>query len=458
MVNTKHFALSLDTLLLLVLMMAHLWFNPISNAFVVTLLAVYVILGLVSPAMPDELATPHARDRFLFTIRLFIVLFVILLATGLPAGWNILRRHIDGPATHAHDGMIQTEAAIQFLLNGKNPYTENYLNTPMADFRGGEPPPLYHNAYLSFLFGGYVQSDDPYARVALYHNAYLPFLFIGSIPFYFLGQSVLGWYDERFFYLLLYLGVIMLLPQLVEGQRNKLSMLLAFGLNFLFTFFLAEGRNDIVVLFGLVLVTFLLARRHVAASAVVLGLTLATKHSAWLFLPFYFVYLIPAQWTIQSIRQTLLRIWPLFVVVAAVLTPFLIWDAASFIDDTVSYLIGTSANSFPLKGWGFSTLLLALRVIPSPEASYPFGLFEFTFGLLVFAMLLIRQRHENTMQQMWFGFAALSFVVEFFSRFFNDNYAVFILQALVIAAFIAPKCWGDEPQAAPVGFVSEAKS
>ena len=428
------FALSWDMLLLIVLFVAHLWFNPVSNALVVTLVAVYIALGFLFPAMPDEMDAPRLRDRLVFSTRLFIVMFVLFIAAVLPTGWNILQRHVEGPATHAHDGLIQTEAAIQFLLNGKNPYTENYVNTPMANFKGGEPP---------------------FTSAPLYHNAYLPFLFLSSIPFYQASQAILGWYDERFFYVLLYIGLLLLLPQLVQKQRDKLILLMAFGLNVLFTYFLADGRNDVVVMFGLVLTTVLLVHRQVAWSAVVLGLMVATKHSAWFFLPFYFVYLLPDPVNLKTIRTTLLKISPLFIVAAIVLVPFLIWDAASFIDDTVSYIVGTSATSFPIKGWGLSTLLLTAGIIPSPESAFPFGILEAGVGLPLLVFLLARQRRENTLQQMWFGFALFSFGVQYVSRFFNDNYLVFILQSLVIASFLtvsrAEK--NPEPQAIalPIG-------
>ncbi len=410
-------ALSQDALLLLVLAMAHLWFNQVSNAMVIVLLAVYVGLGWAFPKMADELPVPHGRARAIDMIRLTIILFVIMIAALLPTAWNILERRVQGPETHAHDGLIQTEAAIQFLLDGKNPYSENYLDTPMAKFKGQEPP---------------------FTSAPLYHNAYLPFLFIGSIPFYQLGHASIGWYDQRLVYFLLYVLTLLMFPFLVASQRNKLMLLIAFGLNFLFDYYLADGRNDVVVIFGLVLTTLLLTRHRVAASALALGLTLGVKHSAWLFLPFYLAYLSPKPFTRDALRTLFLQTWPLFLSVAAIFIPFLTWDASSFLDDTVVYVSGSGPNSFPIKGWGLGAFLLALKLIPTPESAFPFVLLEAIFGIPTLIFLLLRQRRENTLQQMWLGFAIFSFVLEFCSRFFADNYVVFILQSLVIAAFIMP--------------------
>lgn len=326
-------------------------------------------------------------------------------------------------ATHAHDGLIQTEIAIGYLLEGKNPYTEDYINTAMADFPGREPP---------------------LTEAPLYHNAYLPFLFLSGIPIYKLSQAILGWYDQRFVYLLAYFSVLLLLPQLVARPRDKLALIVAFGLNFLFTFYLADGRNDVLILLGLVLTTVLLARRQVAASAIVMGLAMATKHQAWFLLPFYLLYLLPRQPDRADIKRLVRQTSPMAIVVIAVILPFLIWDTAAFIDDTVFYVIGSGSDSFPMKGWGFSTLLLATGLISSPEAAFPFIIFELLFGLLVLFLMLRRQWHNNTLQNMWLGFAAFSFTFQFFSRFFNDNYFVFILQLLVITTFIQPIIYNQE--------------
>ena len=74
--------------------------------------------------------------------------------------------------------VIQTEAAIQYLLAGQNPYVQDYVNTPMAEWG----------------FSAY--------RTALYHYPYLPWTFIFSAPFYVLGTAA-GFYDQRLVYLLL---------------------------------------------------------------------------------------------------------------------------------------------------------------------------------------------------------------------------------------------------------------
>ncbi|MCL4394849.1 MAG: hypothetical protein M1482_08640 [Chloroflexi bacterium] len=418
------FSIPLDVLLLVLMVIVHLWFNPITSALIVTLTGVYLSLAILSPKMPDEMQESGRSDRFVFLLRLTIVLSIVLAAAIQPIGIGILNRHVQGPATNANDGMIQVEEATQFLLAGKNPYTENYRNTPLADWRGGEPPWTPIPGTLD-------------------HNAYLPFLFVLTAPFYLLSVASIGWYDQRFLYLAIYLGLLVLLPALVRRQRDRLALLMALGLNYYFTFLLGDGRNDIVVLFGLVLVTFLLARRMVRASAVALGLTLMTKQTSWFFLPFYLAYIAELPLTARSIRSFFSKTWPLILVVAAVLLPFLVWDARSFLEDTFLFLIGAGSDSYPIRGLGFSTLLVAAGLLPSANSAFPFGIIELLAGIPVLILLLVRKQRQNTLQFVWLGFAIFSLVVEYFSRFFNDNYLLVGLQALVIAAFIIPYRWSE---------------
>jgi hypothetical protein len=103
------------------------------------------------------------------------------------------------------------------------------------------------------------------------------------------------------------------------------------------------------------------------------------------------------------------------------------------------YISGSGPNSFPINGWGISLLLLWLGIIPHPEAAFPFSLFQFLFSLPVLLLMLRRQWYENSVSNMWLGFAVFSFTFQFFSRFFHDSYFVFVLQLLVIAYFMKPQ-------------------
>jgi len=426
---TDQLALPPDLLLLVILAPAHFWFNPVSNALALTFIGLYILLTLFLPQLPDEIEDPDAKHKYGFLLRLAIVMFMLLLATGLPAGMQILARLADGAGTNAHDGLVQTEVAIEYILQGKNPYVEDYVGTIMDIQREAEP--------------FWITTDTP-----LYHFAYLPALFLTAVPLQLLSNAMWGWYDQRFFYLLCYIGVIIFLPSLVVRQRNKLILLILAGTSFLFPYFLADGRNDVVVLFGLVLASFFLLEKHAWWAGIVLGIVAAMKHTSWFFLPFYFLYLYPVDMgvTWSGIKILGRRTWPFFVTFGLFMLPFFLWNPTAFIDDTLFYLIGWGETSFPIRGWGGSVLLYGLGLIDSENTSFPFFVPQLLIGLPVLWLLLRYQWRANILTNVWLGFALFSFTVDYFSRFFNSNYVVFVLQALVIAAFIIPIRWQDSYQ------------
>src|SRR5688572_3404625 len=57
-----------------------------------------------------------------------------------------------GPETQCHDSVVQFEASIRMVREGRNPYAENYHGTPLEKWRGWkENPALHHFVYPPFL-------------------------------------------------------------------------------------------------------------------------------------------------------------------------------------------------------------------------------------------------------------------------------------------------------------------
>ena len=79
---------------------------------------------------------------------------LILVTVALPTVELMLLRAQSGPASYTHDGgVIQTEATIRYMLEGKNPYVEEYVDTPMAEWGfGAYRTALYHYPYLPWTF------------------------------------------------------------------------------------------------------------------------------------------------------------------------------------------------------------------------------------------------------------------------------------------------------------------
>jgi hypothetical protein len=72
------------------------------------------------------------------------------------------------------------------------------------------------------------------------------------------------------------------------------------------------------------------------------------------------------------------------------------------------------------------------------EAEFPFVLLSLPFRLVALYWGIRRQWRENTLANMWLGFVVFAFTFQFFSRFFNDNYFIFTIQALFIALCLDP--------------------
>ena len=102
-------------------------------------------------------------------------------------------------------------------------------------------------------------------------------------------------------------------------------------------------------------------------AAVLLGLALASKHVAVLFLPFWILLvwgstagLVTAAGTRAPGATALERrtrviattrlLAPTALTAAAVILPFLLWDPAAFWEDTVRYIAGMTASEYSVAG------------------------------------------------------------------------------------------------------------
>lgn len=330
----------------------------------------------------------------------------------------IEQRHQTERHFYVHDNPIQLEEATRMVLEGKNPYIENYFGTPLENWRYiGEPNP------------------------ALYHFVTLPFHFLFSAPFFLASEAFLGWFDQRFIYIFSFLLTIFLILKWPKKSiYAKLALLIILVANPWFRPFFIEGRNDIFVFGWIVLVVYLLERQKIKYSLVVLALATVSKQSAWFILPFYFAYLyfannIPS--FLMKIKVVVKQAIPFLVVVAIVVIPFLVWGFGSFIDDTLHYPAGTSEiGNYPIKGIGIQRNVLQLRLVDSPTDYWPFWVPELIVSLPLLLILLWLQKKNNTLGQMVFNFSMLLLAFWFFSRFFNTNYFGFIIMLFAFAIFL----------------------
>ncbi len=361
-----------------------------------------------------DLLGPHPGDisRWVRLSKWLIVAVAIGLITLAPTGMLILLRHQSQPYLYAHDGLVQNEAAVRMVLAGRNPYVETYYNTAVA--------------HVPFNVSGI--SLNP----ALDHYAYLPLTFLLPLPFQALFENAGGWFDQRMLHLVLLLIMLAVAAALAQRLSDRLTLLIILGLNPLFVGPFIEGRNDILVLFWLVLTVAGLQRGKLNQAAVTLALACATKHPAWVFVPFYCVYASDhGNW-----RQRMSRIKiPLIIfcsIAGILILPWFLWNPPAFIDDVINYLTGSSITSYPISGIGFGSWLISVGLLSSNTAQFPFGIFQLAIGLPLLLIVLRRQWTEKNLNTAVAGYGLILFVLQFFSRLFNDNYLGLIIAVMAI--------------------------
>lgn len=366
-----------------------------------------------------------AGERLRYRVKLILLWAIILLTIFAPSLKLTLLRQGSGPASYCHDGgVIQTEATIDYLLQGRNPYVEDYLQTPMAAWGISE------------------------FRTALYHYPYLPWTFLFSAPFKLLAERLIGWYDQRFVYLLLFAVLLLLAPGLTRRRDARLLLVMLIGLNPLMGSDLIYGQNDSFVLAWLGVSLWLwvqgqragAGRGWVWGAAAAFGLACASKPTAWFLTPFYLLLLAGGAATdlwrrpIAWLRRAGAATWPAVLALLLIVGPYFIWNPAAMTDDVWAWANGSSATAYQIWGWGASNLLLATGGVASRFAYWPFWLPQLLLGLPLLLALLWRQAHHNTMDRALWSYALFLAVFFFVSRFMNENYLGYILALLALGA------------------------
>ncbi|MCB0079404.1 MAG: hypothetical protein KDE47_00665, partial [Caldilineaceae bacterium] len=365
---------------------------------------------------------------------------ILLSALYLPT-LKLMLLDAQGPrGSYSHDGgVLQTEATIDFLLHGKNPYIEDYTDTPLATW------------------------GHPDFRTALYHYPYLPWTFLFSAPFYLLGKA-LGFYDQRLVYLLLLTGALIAVPHLVTQTRHKLALVALVGLNPLMGLDIMFGQNDVFVLCWLLLALVgwqqwdalspasqsmgvdshgkreLRARIYRLLAVLAFGAACASKPTAWFFAPFFGLLLLAhqdlgrmgwRQWP-AMIVLLLRRVWPAFLLFTLCVLPYVLWDAFAIYDDVWRWSNGQGETGYQIWGWGASNFVLALGLVNDRFGQWPFWRLEVLLALPTLVWFFARQIRANTFAHACWHYGLFLLVFLYSSRFLNENYLAFILPFLAL--------------------------
>jgi len=339
-------------------------------------------------------------------LSIFIVAAVLLPALAL-----IALRSTTGAPLLVHDGAYQTEEAIKLVVAGHDPYGVDYSQTSMR---------LWH---------WYVNQP---LDSSLFHYVYSPLTFLLGVPFFVASRLLAIPFDFR--------SVLILAALAAAGGLLGLPWrwdlrYVAFAALFLNPFFyFPQGRNDILFLAPLTLGVLAWARGKPRLAALAFGVAFAFKPFALFFLPCVAIALWPRSGPLLDRARRLAILGAALLAPAAItMGPFLLWNAPAYWTDTVSFVAGTLPGAYRIQGYSLASLLLALHLIPSADARFPFGLVQAAVAGPVLAVGLWRSwRAPSLASVLAVGTLALALSL-LAARFVNDNYLADLLYLTVLA-------------------------
>lgn len=348
-----------------------------------------------------------------------IIGFVLAITLVAHIAWRA-----ENPDLPIHDNVQQMEPAVEFLLQGKNPYAEDYFKTELAK-----------SSYIMTTQG------QVFLNPALYHVIKLPFHILASVPVHLVSKALINFYDERLTYLIVFIFSIFALFSLPNERRHKFALVAFYAFNPLFLGFLVSGRDDVFVLSWLVFTFYFLKKEKLLLSSLMLALACTSKHTAWFLVPFFYIYLY-IKYTngisgfVSKIKLLFKKTWALPVIFLAIMIPFIAWNPLAFYQDTIAYPAGTLTTSYPINGYGLSVLFYKLGLVKNLTDYLPMWVIQIPITLLLYYLLLKKQFFDNNLGRMIGCYAVLIMVYWLLSRFFHDNYVGFVSQMFLLAYFL----------------------
>ncbi len=353
-----------------------------------------------------------ARRKHLEKIKLFFLAATIAIALGGPMITAIADRAKTAPVFGVHDIILQQEAAMRYLIIGKNPYKETYFGTPVESFNYDEP--------------GNIEAVNP----ALYHFVMPPWYLLFPFVFYYTAIPTLGFFDGR---MALLFAMAMLLVLLWYWFRDKGVARIAIVITALSPSvvpYFIEGRSDVFALSWLVGAVIFLGAKRYAWSGVLLAFALLSKQTTWFVVPFFALYL----WK-QTAKAPGVFWRTMFItggVVAALVSPFLLWDAGAFVESVILYLSGSAAQSYPVSGYGLGMVLVESGVISDIHAYYPFILWQLGIALPTFILLSVWLWKKTSPSRLIVSYAVFLTVYWYMSRYFNNSHLGYLSMLFVL--------------------------
>lgn len=366
-----------------------------------------IFFGLLGYLVLDIIEASKSTYLKLKDVLLWILVVAVI---GSSFASSIIVRHINHPTYQIHDMPLQQEIAIRYLLDGKNPYATTYFGTFLEQWH----------------------YSDTEKNPALYHFVLPPFYIIFALPFYFISNHTIGYFDARIPLLFLFFSILAVSQFLIKDREKRRLFVVLFSFNPATLMYMLEGRSDIFMFAFLFLGLFLLQNKRFLLAGVPLALAFAVKQSVWPFFPFYLAFLY---FKTKTIRKTIIALLPFTVAFSLVVLPFFLWDQKAFLDSIILYLSGSTVNSYPISGYGFGKFLQEVGVITNPQKYYPFIIWQLIIGLPALFVLIRFLQKKPAVPRLIVSYGIFLFIFWYFSRYFNNSHLGYLSMVFLIAYF-----------------------
>lgn len=372
----------------------------------------FVLFGLIflSSLMYIVIDLLNLKEKLYGKLKLGMLFLIVLLVLGSSFQATIIKRHTVAPIFGVHDIILQQESAIRYFLDGKNPYKETYFSTPLEEWH----------------------YSDTEVNPALYHYVMQPWYHLFPLPFMYISNRTIGYFDARIPLFLMVFVSLVVASMVVKDQTQKRLFVVLLAFNPAMLGYTLEGRSDMFMYGFLILALYLLYRKQLLFGSMFLALSFAVKQSIWPLFPFYFVYLWFQK---KDAKQFLLSLIGFSGVFLGITLPFFLWDQEAFLNSTVLYLSGQTEHAYPISGYGLGVLLHQLGFIENLGQYYPFIIWQVVFCLPLLCGLLYYVVKRPTMRRMILAYGIFLFVYWYMSRYFNNSHLGYLSVVFITAYF-----------------------
>ncbi|HVE38449.1 MAG TPA: hypothetical protein VNM14_01090 [Planctomycetota bacterium] len=294
-----------------------------------------------------------------------------------------------GPAHMTLDSIIQIEVASDMLVQGRNPYGEDYFGTDLDVWNRGVDRPAMH------------------------HLVYPPLPMLLTLPIRKLCLATLGVYDSRFLLLPALAGTFLLAWRSWQGRPWRAAALAAVFLNPLLVEDFHVGRWDTLILLIWSVALRAATSGKPRAMAVWLALGALTKTTLLLTAP------LGAIVACRTRREALRWLALYGAVFGGVLFPFFVWGPKDLYQDLFAALQGIGPYPYAIVSsgaLGFGSVVLALGWAASPAAYFPFWIVQIPATVAVAVPSIRGLLRERSLAAMGGAFAMILGTYLYFNR------------------------------------------